>query len=290
LHALIVATRPRQWIKNLLVIAAPGAAGVLVYDGVPGRVALAFVAFCLLSAGTYVVNDVRDAHEDCRHPRKRHRPVAARELTPRAALAAGFALMLAGLACCMLVRPLLVAVGAGYLALTISYTTVWRRIAVLDIVAIAGGFVLRAIAGGVAAPVVLSLWFLLVVTFGAVFVAAGKRLSELLRADASGATGALARRALAAYSPARLRVVVAASSALALVAYCTWAFDHLARHGTPWRPLTILPFIACLARYAALLRTGAGEAPEELVLGDRWLQLFGLAWIVIFALSVNATH
>jgi decaprenyl-phosphate phosphoribosyltransferase len=287
MHALLVATRPRQWVKNLLVIAAPGAAGVLVHDGVPGRVALAFAAFCLLSAGTYVINDVRDAHEDRRHPRKRHRPVAARELEPQAALAAGLSLMLAGLLCCLLVRPLLVAVGAGYLALTFSYTAVLRRIAVLDVAAIAGGFVLRAIAGGVAAPVVLSRWFLLVVTFGAVFVAAGKRHAELLRADQSRGT---TRLALAAYSTARLRAALAASSALAVVAYCTWAFESLAVHGVAWRPLTILPFVACLARYAALLRVGAGEAPEELVLGDRWLQLFAAAWIVVFALSVNAGH
>ena len=159
MHAAIVTLRPRQWIKNALVIAAAGAAGALGHDDVPVRVGLACLAFCLLASGIYAINDVRDASEDRAPPAQAHRPVAAGELEPRAALALGAALMLVGLALCVAIRPLLLAVGAGYLALTLSYTVLWRRIVVLDIVAIAGGFVLRAVAGGVAAPVTLSRWF-----------------------------------------------------------------------------------------------------------------------------------
>jgi decaprenyl-phosphate phosphoribosyltransferase len=285
LRSLAVLTRPSQWVKNALVVAAPAAAGVLVRDDVPIRVVLAFAAFCLLSAGTYVVNDVHDAGEDRRHPRKRHRPVAAGELEPRAALGAAAALMLAGLVLCLLVRPLLLAVGAGYLAVTLTYTVVWRRIAVADVAAIAAGFVLRAVAGGVAAPVALSRSFVLVVTFGAVFVAAGKRHAELARARSSGAAG---RPVLRVYTARRLRQVLVASSALALAAYCVWAFDHHSAHGFPWRQLTIVPFAACLARYGVLLRRGAGEAPEELLLEDRFLQLLAFTWTLVFALSVHA--
>ena len=126
LHAAIVTARPRQWIKNALVIAAAGAAGALGDDDVPVRVGLAFLAFCLLASGLYAINDVRDAEEDRRHPRKRLRPVAAGELDARSALALGAGLMLAGLALCAAVRPLLLLVGVGYLALTLSYT---RRVA-----------------------------------------------------------------------------------------------------------------------------------------------------------------
>jgi len=280
-----VTLRPRQWVKNVLVIAAAGAAGALGHDDVPVRVGLAFLAFCMLASGVYAVNDVRDAPEDRGHPRKRYRPVAAGELEAPAALALGAALMSAGLLLCLVVRPLLLAVGAGYLAVTLSYTTLWRRVVVLDVVAIACGFVLRAVAGGVAAPVTLSRWFVAVVTFSALFIAAGKRQAELKRTAGSE----LGRRGvLRFYTPVRLRVMLLASAGLALFAYCVWAFELPAVGGVPWRPLTILPFAASLARYAALVQAGNGEAPEELLLRDRWLQLAGIAWLVVFALGVHA--
>lgn len=285
LHAALVTLRSRQWLKNVLVIAAAGAAGALAHDDVPFRVGLACIAFCLLASGVYAINDVRDAAEDRNHPRKRRRPVAAGELTPRSALALGAGLMLAGLALCAIVRPLLLAVGGGYVLLTLSYTLVWRRVVVLDVVAIACGFVLRAVAGGVAAPVTLSRWFVAVVTFSALLVAVGKRDAELKRTAGSD----LARRGvLRFYTAGRLRLMLLASGATALFAYCVWAFELPSVAGVPWRPLTIAPFAACLARYAALVQAGHGEAPEEVVLHDRWLQLTGLAWLVLFALGVHA--
>jgi decaprenyl-phosphate phosphoribosyltransferase len=285
LHAAIVTVRPTQWIKNLLVIAAAGAAGALGHDDVPVRVGLAFIAFCLLSAGTYAINDVRDAEEDRRHPRKRHRPVAAGELSARAAVRMGVALMLAGLAICALVRPLLLVVGAGYLALTLSYAMVLRGIVLVDIGAIAGGFVLRAVAGGVAAPVTLSRWFMVVITCVALMIAAGKRYAELRR---HGTDTIDKRGVLRFYTPTRLRLIVSGSVAGALFAYCVWAFQLPSVDGVPWRPITILPFAAALARYGALLLAGEGEAPEELLLRDRWLVLIGIAWVILFGLGVHA--
>ncbi len=285
MRAAIVTARPRQWVKNSLVIAAAGAAGALGHDDVPVRVGLACIAFCLLASGVYAINDVRDADEDRRHPRKRKRPVAAGELDARSALTLGGGLMLAGLALCLAVRPLLLVVGAGYLALTLSYTILWRRIVVLDLIAIAGGFVLRAIAGGVAAPVELSRWFMLVITFSAILIAAGKRHAELTRATADDVAR---RRVLHFYTAARLRLILTASAAAALFAYCVWAFQIPTIDGVPWRPLTIVPFAACLIRYGVLIRGGEGEAPEELLLSDSWLQLAGLVWLVVFALGVHA--
>lgn len=285
LQAALITIRPHQWIKNALVIAAAGAAGALGRDDVPGRVGLAFVAFCLLSSAAYAVNDVHDAAEDRRHPRKRYRPVAAGELDARVALAMSAGLMVAGLLLCAFIRPLLAAIGAGYLLVTISYTLLWRRVLVLDVIAIAGGFVLRTIAGGVAAPVTLSRWFVLVVSFSAVFVAAGKRRAELARTANTHDEG---RRVLALYSERRLAWVLATSAAGALFAYCIWAFQLPVVNGIPWRPLTILPFAACLHRYGALVRDGDGEAPEEVLLADRRLQVAALGWLALFALGVNA--
>jgi decaprenyl-phosphate phosphoribosyltransferase len=277
--------RPRQWVKNALVVAAAGAAGALGHDDVPGRVALACLAFCFLASGIYALNDVRDVAEDREHPRKRDRPVAAGELLGATATVLGVSLIAAGLGMCVVVRPLLGLVGVAYVALTVTYNLIWRRVIVLDIAAIAGGFVLRAVAGGVAAPVALSRWFVLVVTAAAVMVAAGKRYAELRRTEASGQ---VRRRVLATYRPRQLELALSAAAGVALFAYCVWAFGLPAVHGIPWRPITAVPFGVCLLRYLALVRSGAGEAPEELLLADRWLALGGFAWLVLFALSVHA--
>jgi decaprenyl-phosphate phosphoribosyltransferase len=90
------------------------------------------------------------------------------------------------------------------------------------------------------------------------------------------------------YTPARLRLILAGSVAVALFAYCVWAFELPTVDGVPWRPLTIVPFAACVLRYGALMRAGGGETPEDLLLGDRRLQLAGIAWLVLFALGVHA--
>jgi decaprenyl-phosphate phosphoribosyltransferase len=285
LHAALATARPRQWLKNLLVIAAAGAAGALGHDDVPVRVCLACAAFCMLAAGLYAINDVRDAPEDRLHPRKRMRPIAAGELRPSVALTVGVGSILAGLSLCVAISSLLAIVALAYVALTVTYTLVWRHIVLLDILAIAGGFVLRAIAGGVAAPVAMSRSFVLVVTFAAVLVAAGKRRAELLRSDRDADRG---RRVLRHYSGGALRVILLLAGAGALVAYCVWASELPAVDGIPWRALSIVPFTVAVLRFGVLVRAGFGEAPEDLLLADRWLQLSTVAWLVLFVLGVNA--
>jgi decaprenyl-phosphate phosphoribosyltransferase len=277
LNAVLATTRPRQWIKNALVIGAPAAAGALGRDDVPDHVGVAFVAFCLLSAGIYAINDVRDAPEDRLHPTKRFRPVAAYELQPQAATALGVTLLICGLILCA-AAPLVALIGVAYVALTLAYTLVFRHIFVLDIVAIAGGFVLRAVAGGAASGVPLSRWFLLVVCGGALFVAAAKRYGELQREDAL-------RRVLDSYTPALLHAILVGGAAITTIAYLVWAFQPAP---AVWRALTSLPFAACLLRYGALVRAGAGESPEDVLLADSPLQLAGLMWLLLFALEVHA--
>lgn len=282
--AAMAVMRPRQWLKNGLILAAAGAAGALGHDDVPVRVTIACLAFCLISGGIYAVNDVRDRHEDRLHPRKCRRPVASGALRADLALLLGATLIVVGVLICTAIRPLLGVVGLGYVALTLSYTFVWREIVLFDLVAIAGGFVLRAVAGGVAAPVTLSRWFLLVVTAAAVMVAAGKRLAELRRTERLG----MRRRVLEHYTPEVLTALLTGCGLVALFAYGMWAAALPAVHGIPWRPLTVIPFGACLLRYVVLVRAGAGETPEELVLGDRLLALAGVAWLALFALGVHA--
>jgi decaprenyl-phosphate phosphoribosyltransferase len=283
--AMVITARPQQWVKNVLVIAAAGAAGALGDDDVPARITLAFMAFCLLASGIYAINDVRDAAEDRHHPQKRDRPVAAGDLTPREALTLGAVLLTCGLALCAAIRPLLLLVGAAYVVLTVSYTLVWRQFPLLDVAAIAGGFVLRAVAGGVAAPVTLSRWFLVVVTCTAVLVAAGKRRAELRRTAVDYTNR---RRVLERYGSMRLRLLMLVSAACSLFAYCVWAFQLPLVDDVPWRPLTIAPFALCLLRYGTLVRAGQGEAPERLLFADRQLAIAGSAWFVLFALGVDA--
>lgn len=285
-RTLLALARPRQWIKNALVVAAPGAAGVLGRDDVLGQVLLAAVAFCLISAGIYALNDVRDREEDRHHPRKRLRPVASGELTQLEASLTGAGWLVAGVVLCAITSPLLAGVALGYLVLTVTYSWLWRNVPVLDLTALAAGFVLRAVAGGVAAPVGLSRWFLLVVTFAAVFAASGKRLGELMRVRAMGGSP---RRVLRHYGIGGLRTVLVLSGAGATCAYGMWALRLSDPGGVPWRGLTMIPFVVCLLRYGQLVLRGAGEAPEEVVVSDRWLALGGACWLGLFVLGVNAT-
>ncbi|HWX95486.1 MAG TPA: decaprenyl-phosphate phosphoribosyltransferase [Solirubrobacteraceae bacterium] len=273
---LIRACRPRQWSKNLLVLAAPLAAGAIGWPGVAVKVAGAFVVLCMLSSATYLVNDVRDREQDRIHPRKRTRPIAAGELTVRAAIAAGLALAVAGLALAAVITPGLAAVGAGYLAVTMSYSLWWRRVVVADILAIAAGFVLRALAGGVATDIYLSRWFAIVTACGAIFLVAAKRYAELHEQVAPRLERATLRR----YSLRGLRLTLAAAASLASIAYISWAFtrpSHLL-----WYGLSIVPFLLWLARYASLAGAGAAQAPEELILRDRTLLVLSLVWGLLF--------
>ena len=274
------ACRPRQWSKNVLVLAAPCAAGVVLERQVLLEVLAAFVVFCLLSSATYLINDVRDREEDRLHAKKRLRPVAAGELSPSTAVWAAALMALTGLSIALAVRPAFAALGLGYLALTASYSLWLRGVIVADIVAIAGGFILRAAAGGVASDVLLSRWFLLVTSWCAVFLVAAKRYAEL----SDPARRSLTRSTLRHYSSGSLRALLATSAALACVAYAGWAFTRAEHRG--FYELSMVAFVLWLVRYAMLVARGAGEAPEALILRDRVLLALSLAWVVLFLCGV----
>jgi decaprenyl-phosphate phosphoribosyltransferase len=281
--------RPKQWVKNLLVVAAPAAAGALADDEVLRRVCVATVAFCMLASAAYLINDVRDAAEDRLHPRKRRRPIAAGELAADEALLASAVLLVGGLVLAGLLGLALLAAATGYVVLTLSYSVVWRHIVVLDIVALAGGFVLRAVGGGAAAPVHLSRSFMLVVTFAALMIATGKRYAELSRLATATGTGGQ-RRVLRSYSRDRLRAALIASAVVVLAAYVIWVADHTATPGAGWRGLSFAPLALGLARYGVLLGRGDGEAPDEMIFKDRALLAAAVAWVVLFTLGVNDGH
>jgi decaprenyl-phosphate phosphoribosyltransferase len=285
---LLRAMRPKQWVKNVLVAAAPGAAGVLTEGDVLGKVALAFVAFCMVSSATYLFNDVGDVEEDRRHPTKRERPIAAGVVGTRTALAAAAALLAGGFAVALAVRPAFLALVAGYVAMTAAYTLWLKHMAVFDIAVVAAGFIFRAVAGGVAVDVPISRWFLIVTSFGSLFMVAGKRYSEHVT---MGAEREAVRSTLAAYSRDYLRFVYTMAAAVTLTGYCLWAFEQSELEGAvPWFELSIGPVVLAILRYALLLEEGYGGAPEDIVLRDRPIQLLGLAWLILFGAGVSVAH
>lgn len=277
---LVRACRPRQWLKNVVVLIAPATAGALSRPGAAPALLGAFIAFCLISSATYLINDVRDLASDRAHPRKRRRPVAAGELSVPVALAAAAGLTLAAVLVAAAISATLVLVVLGYLALTLSYTLLWREVVIMDLLLIACGFVFRAVAGGAAVAVSLSSAFLVVTSACALFLIAGKRLAEL--AGSAGAT----RGTLERYSPRALRLVLTGSATLGCLAYASWS---IGRPGSgPWLVLSLLPFGLWLARYSGLARAGAGESPEELVLADTGLIVLSLIWTLLFVLGIYA--
>jgi decaprenyl-phosphate phosphoribosyltransferase len=284
---LVRSARPRQWIKNLLVFAAPGAAGVLTHADALGKTALAFVAFCLAASGTYYLNDSLDYAADRQHPTKRFRPIAAGVVPLGLARVSAIVLLAAGVAVGLATAGWQLAVVLGvYVAITISYSFYLKHQPIIDIAAVAAGFVIRTIAGGVATGVPISEWFLIVASFGSLFMVSGKRSAEF---DEMGVDRGSTRVTLSFYTASFLRYVRGTTSSVALAAYCLWAFEKANAANTHiWFELSIVPFVLGILRYALLLDTGHGGAPEEVVLHDRTLQVLGLIWMAMFAIGVYA--
>jgi decaprenyl-phosphate phosphoribosyltransferase len=278
--------RPKQWFKNVLVFAAPGAAGVLSHRHFVVTALIAFVAFCAASSGTYFWNDILDVGSDRQHPKKRFRPIASGKIPLPIARLIGTALILAGISLGLATgRWQTSVVLAVYVALTLLYSVWLKHVAVVDLVTVAGGFVLRAIGGAVAVHKPMSTWFILVTTFGSLFIVTGKRYAELVEmGDAAAST----RPTLETYSVAYLRMLLGISAGATLLAYCQWAFDtsELASSHFPYYELSIIPVLTALLRYLLILEQGHGGAPEDVFLNDRPMQFFGLCWIVVFGLGV----
>ncbi len=280
---LLRTMRPRQWVKNVLVLAAPFASRDIIELDVIVAVALAFVAFSLAASGVYLVNDVKDVEADRAHPTKRIRPIAAGILAPRVAMGAAVVLFAVSLGVSWLASDQLLVVTAVYIAVQLSYCFWLKHQPVVDIAIVASGFLIRAVAGGAAAEIALSQWFLLVAAFGSLFMVAGKRYSELVLVGDSAQT----RKTLREYSASYLRFVWSLSAGVTCTAYSLWAFDLAAsQDGAPWATLSIAPFVIGVLRYAVDVDKGAAGAPEEIVMGDKVLLLLGVLWAVLVGVGV----
>ncbi|HTB21313.1 MAG TPA: UbiA family prenyltransferase [bacterium] len=289
--------RPKQWSKNLLLFAGLLFSGsyrdipALVRAGdfrgaflAPARALLGCLAFILLSASVYALNDRRDLEEDRLHPVKRGRPVAAGLVSPNEAalLALLWALLGLCLGACLGLPFFLLAL--AYLALSTLYSLWTKHQVILDVLSLAAGFVLRAAAGAAAVSVEISAWLLLCSTLLALFLGFVKRRSELVGL-APGSRAA--RVTLAHYSLPLLDQMIAVVASATLVAYSLYAFSAHPDMRGPWMMLTI-PFVLYgILRYLYLAhQKGLGAAPEKVLLGDRPLQIDLALWVLCSAAIV----
>ncbi|MER5194889.1 decaprenyl-phosphate phosphoribosyltransferase [Streptomyces sp. NPDC002755] len=284
---LLRTTRPKQWVKNVLVVAAPAAAGRLLSLHALSQLALVFALFTASAAAVYLVNDARDAEADRAHPTKRHRPIAAGQVpVPVAYGVAGALAVLAPAAAARLTTPAVAALLIAYLGMQLAYCVSLKHVLVVDLVVVTTGFLMRAMAGGLALGIPLSRWFLITTGFGALFMVAAKRYSEAVQlAGTAGATRVL----LTEYTTGYLRFVWQLAAGVAVLGYCLWALEEGGVPHTsvlPWRQLSVVAFILAVLRYAVFADRGTAGEPEEVVLGDRALALIGLAWLAMYGLAV----
>jgi len=276
--------RPSQWVKNLLVAAAPAAAGALDEPSIAGKTVLAFVAFSLAASATYLANDAADVESDQLHPEKRHRPIAAGELSVRSAVFAATFLAVAALAIATATAPSFVWIILGYIALTSAYSYGLKHVVVIDVLAVTGGFLLRAVGGALATGLPITAWFYLVVGSGALMLIVGKRLGEFQASHGSEST----RRVLRHYSLPLLRSLLLVAGIGGIVGYVGWAFGEAADLGDRGWLVTasITPFIGGILRYSWLSEQGRGESPDKLVFRDPPTVLLGAMWALLYGVAI----
>lgn len=283
---LLITIRPGQWTKNLLVFAGLLFGRRLLEPTALGRAIAAFAIFCALSGVVYLINDVADREHDRQHPLKGHRPIASGALTVPVALVAALILCALGLGGAAALGWSFFAVASTYLALLALYSALLKHLVIIDVLTIAGGFVLRAVAGAVAVSVDISQWLLVCTVLLALFIGLAKRRHELILL-AGGATSH--RRILGDYSPYLLDQMISVVTASTFVSYVFYTIspETQEKFGTSWLGFTI-PFpLYGIFRYLYLMhqREGGGS-PAELLLTDRPLLVCVALWAIAITLII----
>jgi len=284
--SLIISIRPGQWTKNLLVFAGL-LFGLRLFDPIAVIDAiLAFAIFCGLSGAVYLINDVLDRETDRQHPLKARRPIASGAVSVPLAIGTAAVFGGVGIIAAFAINLRLGIVSAAYLALLGLYSAALKHIVIIDVLTIAVGFVLRAIAGAVAIDVEISHWLLVCTILGALFIALAKRRHELVLLT-DGATSH--RPILSEYSPYLLDQMIAVVTASTLISYVFYTIspDTQQKFGTPWLGLTI-PFpLYGIFRYLYLVhQRGEGGSPADLLLTDRPLLACVVLWVLLVALII----
>lgn len=286
ISAIVHSMRPKQWTKNFFVFAGllftldrPHPASDLI------KVAAAFALFCILSGSIYLLNDIRDAERDRKHPGKCQRPIASGRLPVGAAWAASLILMLVGLAASYLLSPMFSAMALAYVLLQIAYSLGLKNLVILDVMMIATGFVIRAAAGAQVINVVISPWLLMCSILLALFLGLAKRRAELVRLEENASSH---RISLERYTVPFLDQLMSITAASTVISYALYTFFSPTGHQHPYMMAT-LPFVLYgIFRYLLLIHENAGtDSPEMLVLTDKPLLLDILLWAITCALIVK---
>ncbi len=292
LVGMIKACRPKQWAKNVLVFVAPAAAGVIDDPQKLLHTFAGFIAFCMVSSATYLLNDILDVESDRQHPTKCRRPIAAGVVPVPLAVGMAVVLFCAGVGLAAADNLQLAAVVAGYAVLTTTYSMFLKAIPVIDLVILSAGFILRLLGGAYAADVPVSNWFLIISLFGSLFIAAAKRFAEK---QELGDRAAELRPTLGEYSVEYLGFLRSVSVAALVMSYCLWAVERADGDPTaglasasPWAQLSIVPFLIAVLRYALLVDQGKGSAPEDVILHDRQMQIMGVLWGLCLLIGIYA--
>lgn len=290
--------RPRQWIKNFAIFAAITFSGDLFNWIDLQKVIIAFVVFCSLSSASYIINDVFDIKKDKLHPFKRFRPLANKDLTITYALVVAIILIIGSFFLGILVTPAFFLIQIVYLLVQFFYSTIFKPIAVIDILAIALGYILRVYAGELAGGFHISVWLLLTTISLSLFLAIGKRRSELTLVSQNKSVNISdVRKTLSHYSERLLDVYASIFATSTFVSYTLFTFlenprgvklglsiflpDFLpAFFQRKWLMITIVPVVYGLMRYLQdIYEKHEGESPERVLTSDRPLLITVLIWI-----------
>ncbi len=292
IRAVPALLRINQWPKNGLVLAGPLAATALTGDNAAtpreGAVALAITlgCWCLVSSAAYIINDLNDRAADRLHPEKRHRPLASGAIGARTGLAIAAATALVGLAAGLAVSPSVAALLATYLTITANYSTWAKTVPIVELLMVAAGFPLRALSGIAAVGLAVTPWFMLVISSAALFVVTSKRLSEIRRlGDRAGGH----RAVLDEYSERFLSQTQTLAIAFFLAVYCIWSISGAALPAElpGIVQLSLLPVVLIVLRFALQADRGLVDRPETLLYTDRFSQIAGVLWLVLFVVGVR---
>lgn len=276
MRPLLIAMRPRQWVKNVLVLLAPLAAGELLDLEILLRSVAVLVLFCLVASGLYLHNDLRDRSVDLLDPRTAGRPIAAGTLAPASARRGAWVLIILALGGAWLLGTSTVAVVAAYAALTFLYSVGLKRVPYLELLIVASGFLLRTVAGATASMLPISAWFLVVISAAAVLVVTAKRTAELIESYSR-------RQVLGRYNLRQLSLVRRAAVVCALAGYASWVAGQNSR---PWGYLSLLVLGAVLLRFERQAAQGRVAEPETYILRDPLLIVGGATWFGVFVMTL----
>ncbi len=282
--AAIQALRPKQWVKNALLLAAPVFSMRFLDPAIWPKVIAATICFCLLSSAGYLFNDARDVESDRKHPKKSRRPIAAGRLSVTAAHVEMVVVFLLGAALGAWVNPAFLIVALLYFATTMAYSLHFKHVVILDVMFLASGFVWRAAAGAVAIDVKISSWLLLCTAFLALFLGFNKRRGEIALL---GGKDLGTRKSLSAYSPALVLEFQSITTSGAIISYALYT---VTASPTPWLLLTLPYVLYGIFRYIYLVQGGEGGAPDETLFRDKPLLVTCLLYGVTAPTILLVTH